>query len=149
MFLSNLVNTVYLFAANCFHDDFREKLAQAEKRLELATAALRTANPLTPFDLPTALLANLSSDEPPWTPQDLDRACNNPIPAGHLPNFTQTETVVSRGALGGWVEQASPACGAASVAGAWNAIKTPGKHFLVAWLVLIQSNKGCMDSVQC
>lgn len=49
-----------------------------------------------------------------------------PIPVAHLPNFQNLEMVLSRGALGGWVEQASPACGAASVAGAWNAIKPAG-----------------------
>ena len=51
-----------------------------------------------------------------------------PIPAAHLPHFQNVEMVISRGALGGWVEQASPACGAASVAGAWNAIKPEGKQ---------------------
>lgn len=49
------------------------------------------------------------------------------IPAAHLPHFQDVEMVISRGALGGWVEQASPACGAAAVAGAWNAIKPAGK----------------------
>lgn len=48
------------------------------------------------------------------------------IPANRLPTFTGMEMVVSRGALGGWVEQASPCCGAASVAGAWNALSPAG-----------------------
>ena len=50
------------------------------------------------------------------------------IPAAHLPDFQNVQMVISRGALGGWVEQASPACGAASVAGAWNAIKPEGEQ---------------------
>ena len=48
------------------------------------------------------------------------------IPANRLPTFTSMEMVVSRGALGGWVEQASPCCGAAAVAGAWNALSPAG-----------------------
>ena len=51
-----------------------------------------------------------------------------PIPAAHLPHFQNVEVVISRRALGGWVEQASPACGAASVAGAWNTIKPESKQ---------------------
>ena len=50
------------------------------------------------------------------------------IPEVHLPHFQDVQMMISRGALGGWVEQASPACGAASVAGAWNAIKPEGKQ---------------------
>lgn len=49
-----------------------------------------------------------------------------------LAQFSEVEIVVSRGALGGWVEQASPACGAASVAGAWNAVKPAGKSHLTS-----------------
>lgn len=48
------------------------------------------------------------------------------IPAKQLPSYTDVDMVVSKGALQGWVEQASPCCGAASVAGAWNAIRPAG-----------------------
>ena len=53
-------------------------------------------------------------------------AAVQPIPAVCLPHFKDVQMVMSKGALDGWVEQASPACGAASVAGAWNAIKPSG-----------------------
>ena len=53
------------------------------------------------------------------------------VPTEQLAQFRDVQVVVSRGALQGWVEQASPACGAASVAGAWNAVK-PSGH--ASWL---------------
>ncbi|KAL0028052.1 hypothetical protein WJX77_003617 [Trebouxia sp. C0004] len=106
----------------------RDKLAAAEKRLENMTALMRSANPLTPFDFPTVSASVLStvaaypaSNE--TRAAQCSQAAMQPIPAMQLAQFTDVEMVVSRGALGGWVEQASPACGAASVAGAWNAVK--------------------------
>ena len=45
------------------------------------------------------------------------------MPAKQLPTYTGVEMVVSKGAVQGWVEQASPYCGAASVAEAWNAVR--------------------------
>ena len=138
----------WLWHPDCVDGGFREKLAKAEKRLELATL-MRAANPLTPFDLPSAPLINLSCDGPAWYPQALDRACTMTIPVQRLPNFTQIEIVVSRGALEGWVEQASPACGAASVAGAWNAITPSSMHFLIVLQLLVLSSKNRMCAVHC
>ena len=46
--------------------------------------------------------------------------------ASQLPAFSNVQLAVSRGAMEGWVEQASPCCGAASVAGAWNAVRPAG-----------------------
>lgn len=108
----------------------RHKLAQAEKRVEHMTSVIRSANPLTPFDLPMAPSSTHPSSAAHWS-TDAERLgaeevdAVQPIPAAHLPQFQHVEMVISRGAMGGWVEQASPACGAAVVAGAWNAIK-PG-----------------------
>ena len=109
----------------------RDKLAAAEKRLESMTAIMRAANPLTPFDFLTTAACIDSSDpgqddanahqEPYPTSMQMQ-----PIPAVQLAQFRDVEVVVSRRALGGWVEQTSPACGAASVAGAWNAVKPEG-----------------------
>ncbi|KAL3146568.1 hypothetical protein ABBQ32_000808 [Trebouxia sp. C0010 RCD-2024] len=110
--------------------DIRHKLAQAEKRVEHMTSVIRSANPLTPFDLPMAPSSTHPSSAAHWS-TDAERLgaeevdAVQPIPAAHLPQFQHVEMVISRGAMGGWVEQASPACGAAVVAGAWNAIK-PG-----------------------
>lgn len=97
------------------------------------TAAMRSTNPLTPFDLPMA-----PSSTPPCSaahgPTDAETlggvevAAVQHIPTAHLPHFHDVEMVMCRGALGGWVEQASPACGAAAVAGAWNAIKPESKQ---------------------
>lgn len=116
--------------------DCRDKLAQAEKRVETMTAAMRSANPLTPFDFPMTPSSTHLSFAPqcPTYSESLDDAEGagmQPIPAAHLPHFQNVEMVISRGALGGWVEQASPACGAASVAGAWNAIKPEGKEAFI------------------
>ena len=110
----------------------RDKLAQAEKRVEVMTAAMRSANPLTPFDFPMAPASTHPCSTAPWpTVPDKPEGATQAIPAAHLPQFQDVEMVVSRGAMGGWVEQASPACGAASVAGAWNAIKPQGKQALL------------------
>lgn len=111
----------------------RDKLAQAEKQVETMTAAMRSANPLTPFDLPmtpSSTRLSFASQCPTYSQSlhDAEGAAMQPIPAAHLPHFQNVEMVISSGALGGWVEQASPACGAASVAGAWNAIKPEGKE---------------------
>lgn len=105
---------------------YRHKLAQAEKRLECMNAVMRSANPLTPFDLPMAPSSTHSGSAAQW-PTETETLGGEEvvqsIPAAHLPDYQDVEMVISRGALGGWVEQASPACGAAAVAGAWNAIK--------------------------
>jgi len=96
------------------------------------TALMRSANSLTPFDFPTtsasvlpAVVAHPASNG--TSASQCSQASMQPIPATQLAQFSDVEMVVSRGALGGWVEQASPACGAASVAGAWNAVKPAGK----------------------
>ncbi|KAA6421586.1 MAG: hypothetical protein FRX49_08530 [Trebouxia sp. A1-2] len=106
----------------------RDKLAAAEKHIVNMTALMRSANTLTPFDLPTisasvspTVIANPASNHASFS--QCSQVSMRPIPAMQLAQFSEVEIVVSRGALGGWVEQASPACGAASVAGAWNAVK--------------------------
>ena len=83
-------------------------------------------NPSTMQPVPTMQLAS-SAAKPGQT--GLGISAMQPIPAMQLAQFQDVEVVVSRGALGGWVEQASPACGAASVAGAWNAVKPQGSFF--------------------
>ncbi len=111
---------------------YRDKLTAAEKRLENMTALMRSANTLTPFDFPTisasvlsTVVANPASNVISFA--QCSQVSMQPVPAMQLAHFSDEEMVVSRGALGGWVEQASPACGAASVAGAWNAVKPAGK----------------------
>ena len=96
------------------------------------TALMRSANTLTPSDFPTTSASDLSTAVAnPASNGTSFAQCSQvsmqPIPAMQLAQFSDVEMVVSRGALGGWVEQASPACGAASVAGAWNAVKPAGK----------------------
>ncbi len=92
------------------------------------TALMRSANTLTPFDFPaisaSTVVANPVSNGTSFAQSS--QVSMQPIPAMQLAQFSDVEMVVSRGALGGWVEQASPACGAASVAGAWNAVKPAG-----------------------
>ena len=95
------------------------------------TALMRSANTLTPFDFPTTSASDLSTAVAnPASNGTSFAQCSQvsmqPIPAMQLAQFSDVEMVVSRGALGGWVEQASPACGAASVAGARNAVKPAG-----------------------
>ena len=85
---------------------------------------MRSANPLTPFDFPSSSPSAILASDAGLSQDDVGTV--QPIPAVQLAQFRDVEVVVSRGALAGWVEQASPACGAASVAGAWNAVKPEG-----------------------
>ena len=108
-------------------------------------AAMRSANPLTPFDLPMSPSSPHLSTVSPWpiapeNVKDAEGAGMQPIPAAHLPHFQNVEVMISRRALGGWVEQASPACGAASVAGAWNAIKPEGQQ-----ASMLSAKLSCLD----
>ena len=96
------------------------------------TALMRSANTLTPFDFPTTSASDPSTiDANPASNgtsfAQFNQVSMQPVLAMQLAQFSEIQMVVSRGALGGWVEQASPACGAASVAGAWNAVKPAGK----------------------
>ena len=50
-----------------------------------------------------------------------------PIAGDRLTGFSNFRIVLSRAAIDGWVEQDSPCCGAASVAGAWNAVRPAGE----------------------
>ncbi len=50
-----------------------------------------------------------------------------PIAGDRLTGFSNFRIVLSRAAVDGWVEQDSPCCGAASVAGAWNAVRPAGR----------------------
>ena len=122
--------TLIVFALGC-----RDKLAAVEKRLDSMTAAMRSANPLTPFDflLPPSADSPCASPSSNFLSGKADAApfqdglgAIQAVPVKELAQFRNVEVVVNRGTLGGWVEQASPCCGAAAVAGAWNAVKPPG-----------------------
>ena len=119
---------------------------------------MRSANTLTPFDFPTISASVISTvaARPAGNGTSFPQSSQvsmQPIPAMQLAQFSDVEMVVSRGALGGWVEQASPACGAASVAGAWNAVKPAGKlqitsaQDLGAGTALFSVYYGCLISV--
>ncbi len=123
------------------------------------TALMRSANTLTPFDFPTIAASDLSTvavipASNGTSSAQCSQAFMQPIPAMQLAQFSDVEMVVSRGALGGWVEQASPACGAASVAGAWNAVKPAGQLQITsaqnscdAGTPLLSVHYGCVISV--
>ena len=122
-----------------------EKVRKVQDKFESRKNLLKRANPLTPFDLAIGG-ENEPLAEPPaegarprdGTPRRVDVGQETPAPLtvpqvelDHRERFMQNYMFQGRSkvkvyrsptALRGWVEQRSPACAAAVVAGAWNAL---------------------------
>ena len=124
-----------------------EKVRKVQDKFESRKNLLKRANPLTPFDLAIGARGeNEPLAEPPAEgarPQDstarrVDVGQDVPVPSAalqlefdHRQRFVQNymfqgwskvKVYRSPAAFRGWVEQRSPACAAAVVAGAWNSL---------------------------
>ena len=134
-----------------------EKVRKVQEKFESRKALLKRANPLTPFDLATGARGEseplAESPAEGAHPQDgtarrIDVGQHAPAPSAtlqlefdHRQRFVQnymlggwSKVKVDRSpaAFRGWVEQRSPACAAAVVAGAWNSLLPKLESFKTA-----------------
>ena len=122
-------------------DRLERRVATLETHLARAKANLKRSNALAPTDLPPHIAAALAPTDPATPPHSTAHPSPTPSAAPRPDPHHEACGVrlwVSAPAGRGWVEQRSPACAAAAVAGAWNAVRPPSSPLFPGGLPRIQ-----------
>lgn len=115
--------TVLLFSTKYYHSE--EDITK--QNYLISNVTFKMPKELFKFDdapLPMDVMEQDSAET-----EDVQNLMDYVLPGGHLPtHYQQFGFQINRKVFEGWVKQPSPCCGAAAVAGAWNALLSLHRH---------------------